>query len=209
MNKLFIILVGMTFSACSAQIKFTGSYVHTVPNWVNSEMTIRSNSSYVYTYQSGLEETEVKGKWEKNGNVLTFNSYKQSPKDSLLVKELETRNPDSIKFRLTNFENEPIQFAAIANLQDTSQIIGVNENGIGFMQNNYNMKEFIIFYIGHQYVYRVKAPSSNYFDIKAFYLNPKDTYYRFFINEQWQLKRNKLIDTSSKRKIKYKKEPGE
>lgn len=193
----------MLFSACSAQKNIVGKYVHKVPGWINSEMIVKSDSTFIYTYQSGLEKTEVRGIWKKNGDIITLNSIKQPPQDSLLVKESKIKNSDSIKFKLTNFINEPVAFAVIINPLDSSQVIGVNEDGIGFMKNNNKLKKFIIVYLGHQYAYNVKDTTNNYFDIKAFYLNPKDTYYRFFVNEHWQLKRNKLIDPKSGVKFKY------
>jgi len=212
MNFKYLIVVLLFLSSCSiAQKNLIGTYTYKVPGWINAQMTIKSDSTFIYNYQSGLEGTEVRGKWKTSKNdFIVFNSDKSPIKDSLKVEEESTKDyKDSITFVVKNFEGEPLGSAGITfkNVPDFGIVL--NKEGQAKVSNELNIEQFTIHYLGYQYSYKVINKEVSFLKVQVYYPLPEEAFYRFFINEKWRLKKNKLIDLGSEKKFKYKKKPGE
>lgn len=190
-------------ASCGAINKnYFGTYYHHVPNFVQSEITIKPDSTFEYQYSSGLEETQVMGTWyiDEKG-YLNLNSDKKLETDSIKVEEIINEEQDSIIFFVSSFENEPLGGATIT-FNDVPNF-GVNLNGAGKVKisKDLDFKGFNISYLGYSYSYDVINNKASSFKVKVYYPDPKDAYYQYFIDDKWKLKGNKLIDI--KENVKY------
>jgi len=179
-----------------------------MPGFVKSEIEIKKDSTFKYQYTSGLEKTQVTGIWyvDKKG-YLNLSSNKTPENDSIKVKEIINEEQDSIVFFVNSFGNEPLGGAAITFNGVPNFGVNLSETGEAKVPKTLNFKQFTISYLGYNYNYDVVNNKASVFKIKVYYPNPKDAYYRYFINDKWKLKGNKLIDLE--KNIKYKKKTGE
>jgi hypothetical protein len=206
----YLILMILFLSSCSITHKnVLGTYTYIVPGWINAQMTINADSTFVYNYQSGLEVTEVKGKWviDKNDYII-LNSDKQQVTDSTKVEELFINAKDSIFFCIKDFEGTPLGGAGITFKGVPNIGISLNKEGQGGVSKDFNIEQFTIHYLGYTFTYSVENKQSDFFKVQVYYPLSTEAFYRFFTNEQWQLKSKILIDLNSDEKFKYRKELG-
>lgn len=211
MNVSSRLIFGVLFILVSCSVtnkSYIGTYQHHVPNFVQSEITIKPDSTFKYVYSSGLEKNQVAGIWniDRKG-FLYLNSDEIPQTDSVKVEEEINEAQDSIVFFVTSLENEPLGGAAITFNSIPNFGVNLNEAGKAKVSKDLDINQFNVLYLGYGYSYNVINKKATSFRVKVYYPDPKDVYSRNFTNEKWKVKGDKLIDL--KNKIKYEKKPSE
>ena len=193
--KKFIFIIILFCLSCN-QFKYNrlvGKYKYIQPNFYYGEMELKADSIFNFYYQAGLMSSHVTGKWNLDNNKLILNSSMQPDTDSILVQESYNENQSQIKIYVRDKKEEPLGAAFVYFNNDTKIGVACDDDGNLFIPDTLRLNSIHINYIGEIYNYAIKFPNSNNFNIHVNF-NPKYEWYRFFINEIWDIKKKKIIN---------------
>lgn len=168
----------------------TGTYGWTGYYGDASLITLYSDSTFRYNWQSGLIQGTTLGSWTQKRNSIILNSHLQPDKsvNDFEVIETSAGHPDTISIKVVSAKNEPVPFVACVLSTDTSTIALSTdfEGEVRFQKIPADSLE--LYYLGK--TERLKLDSS----ISRYVLEvvDGDGYYQFFTNEEWKLINGRL-----------------
>lgn len=162
-------------------------------NDYSGEMILYSDSTFKYSYQVWLMQATTTGTWrlDERKRYFILNSNAEILTDSVVIIERKDINSDSISIKVVDFNNEPICFGALI-LNDTI-FVPIDKNKCIYNHSMINMGKIRVCIFSNLYEKQIQDNKANVFIVKVFY-NPYLRWYRYFTNEKWRRKRNKLID---------------
>lgn len=194
MKRLVIFLFPFLFVGCftSKQImegkyKFKGTYE------VAHEIDLRSDKTFLYQWQNGLNNGTITGTYEKQGEHLLLNGGIKPPDKKIRVEESLKDNNDSIYIEVKSFDNNPLAMAVVT--LNAEQMITTDMEGKAVAKKITDIKKIKVGYLSSDIPeYQVQQAKSNKFLIQVYIPLKQEIY---FENVKVQVKGNKLIMTGN------------
>lgn len=212
--KVLNAILIVCYLSCKTQEKsIAGKYQWTDDLKISSsEMILNKDGTFNYWFQAGdLNKINSSGKWRISGHsnkALLLNSDLQSENDVLKVEEIRSRKLSITTKRIMVYgaDSKPVSAYIFINPMSQSALNFTDANyGNSIELSNVKLHKIAISYLGlgHQILfYNIKDSLAN--DIKIYIKINSLNSYKFFENNEWQIKNDKLVnkDTVLSKKIK-------
>lgn len=162
---------------------------------------MKKDNTFTYHWQTGLINGTTNGNWKLIGKTLILNSEKQPQisKEKFQIISENTTNSNNYELKLIDEEDEPMWFVICGLMKDTILIQDAETDTTGIckipIMKEGNKLEF--HFIGY---HSIEIPTMN---LKGNSLTVKmkkeDDFYRYFTNQKWIIKNDRIIDPEIKR----------
>jgi len=200
-RKLIILFILLSGLSCVSQTKsdtfdLVGTWKYNV-GYFEYTLVIKPDSTYEYSFVGDLNYGKSEGKWERKGNKLILNSYKQKPVESNIISKYSDTIA-GVTFIIKDISGKPIAMPhiKITTSQITIDTLITNLNGVFRFAGIKNIQEFKISFIGLKPIVWISKTNKNYFEVV---MAPEYDDYIYQINEIWKIKGNRLYSPSGKK----------
>ena len=190
---IFFLLLLIISSSCKIE-NFSGLYNAKGGFEWGSSLKINNDSTFVFSWQTGLMGGKTKGKWKKKDNILILNSEKQLIKDTLpnfFIRRQYDTNLDSISFRIFWPDLEPLPSTYCSVFLKGQKILektGDNDGKIILPKVDYDSIK--IQFIGLRDIV-IKPGFKNYIEIVSRDL--PETGYEYFTDKTLKIRKDRLV----------------
>lgn len=215
MKKYIVFLIsGFIVTSCATKklatqsVDIKGTYFFYKDAFLYAYMTLDKNNSFVYDWHRGYTEGRSIGKWKQDGNKVIFNSYLKP--DKLSDSSVEQMKVDSIKgIKVMTFETEygyEMPAVGMILLFENRNPVFCETNNKGIYRTEKGLQKVLI-NDGTYGNYLIEVKDDN--NVIKIHLKKKGEYYRYFVDEAWQIKDTVLISPQEGRQfVKQKAELG-
>lgn len=202
LNQVFIlvILVSSCQSANLPKKGFLGKYQNTVIYGVESNITLKTNHSFIYNWQMGLLYGTTTGNWKLDGNQLVLNSNLQpSKEDNFTTQKRTSTNTKQFEIKVIekNWQEE-LLFVDCLSMNDTLILDSTSTDFDGncMLPVNEHANKLVFLCVGYKTVeIPISQLTSNSFILE---MKLKNEPYVYFTNQKWKFKRGKLYTPNIK-----------
>ncbi|WP_415374106.1 hypothetical protein [Patiriisocius sp. Uisw_017] len=181
---LFIILTSCSSSRIE-QVSLEGRYKAKVEEGL-IEIVLEKNNRFSFRNVIGLIDSKSKGDWILKENKIILNSDSTYLKNKIFVDEIKTESEPYFKI---HYPDKLAAFGAYIIFNNKKEFgYAINESGTINLPKELKTSNFKINNLGIDFFYEVL--SGNSFDVTIYFDDLGKTY---FENEEFVLKRNKLI----------------
>jgi len=196
MKSILKIILSFLFISCSSTKnisidKIEGKYYWRSIYGVGESIEFKSDSTFIFKWQQGLNSGLTKGNIELKGKTINLNS--ELKKDSLSYELIipEQKQSEFYQIKVLDSELNPIELANCIVKKDNKniEVTSTNENGI-FVIDNKNIDEILIQFVGFKdAVIPISENSPKSIIVKLKY----DFFYEYFEEQKvYRINRNKI-----------------
>ncbi len=198
MRTTLFILTFLFFASCSVNKNLTheqlfGKYRRNPIYGVSNSIELKSDLTFIYDWQAGLMNGRTYGKWEVNGNRIVLNSEQKPPEYNYEVLKINSLNSDTLTIKIYNAEGMEMPFANCLLKVGATTLINASSDSTGEMNfpRINTADSLIIKYLGYKTIrYHIENSEFDY----IFHMKDEITNIRYFSNETWIFKRDRLYD---------------
>jgi hypothetical protein len=190
--KIFLVLVPLLTICCNSHqnVLTKNQYFTHIDDETKytQQLILFNNGKFKYTFEGSLIYGKSEGSWLQNGKKI-FLSSDEKYKTGIINSTEKRTNARSGVF-IKDVQGNPLGYAFITFDSINNKGITVDQNGYANLDKITIGRKIQIYYIGDVYTYHIKNPESNYFE---FEIRLKDYSLMFFENNEWNLKKNKIL----------------